>query len=692
MSADAGAPPPTASAASAGSAASAAPAASSASSASAAPEGARASSAPARSGRLVRRLVVLFLAFVLVAIAVSCALVYGTTRSTYQDSQSERLLQISQYVASTIRTTGALDDAAMDSDAWMALGDEVDVDGTSADWYARSYDVTDRLEELQAEASDAAAQQGIGSDAYAQAQQRVDEAQREMDRIDATYYWHSLTDMVDRMKAMFSLTSLRLYRADAAACQIAFITEGVDEGQVRTQTGAHAPGDVEERPAADYPALWQAVSSGEPSPSVSTSPDGSLYLFYLPIDAPDGHRWICEAGISTSDFEAMVLRQMLQTLMVMGSLFTVLLVCLLVLLRRTIARPLARLAGFVRSYAQGKSPETAHDIRGSGWPNDEIGVLADSTADMIDELHGHIGRIAALSTERERVRSELEIAGRIQVSALPEVRPPFTGQGEFDLSASMRPAKAVGGDFYDFFLIDESCVGVVVADVSDKGVPAALFMMRAKALIKQLLSEGLAPQEAMRRANDDLCRDNNEGMFVTVWLGVLDLSSGELAYACGGHNPPLYRHADGQVEWMRDRSGLILGCFEGVAYRGFARRMEPGDAVLLYTDGVTEAMNAQGECYGEDRLEALIGSLDAGIAPDELTKQVEQGVAAFASGADQADDITLLALRFDGPRHGVSAAGVEPEGAAGSTGSSDGPPAQASDGPAGAADAAGSRD
>ena len=206
--------------------------------------------------------------------------------------------------------------------------------------------------------------------------------------------------------------------------------------------------------------------------------------------------------------------------------------------------------------------------------------------------------------------------------------------------ATMNPAKEVGGDFYDFFLIDQDHCGVVIADVSGKGVPAALFMMRVKALLNQLLREDLSPDQVLARANDGLCEDNEAGMFVTVWLGVLDLRSGKLVY--------------GSVEWMRDRSGLLLGSFEGVPYRVFERTMIRGDSLILYTDGVTEAMDASDHCYGDERLFQLVERECDGY-PASVSGVIEEDVRAFAEGADQADDITLLVLRYDGQENGPAA-------------------------------------
>ena len=368
--------------------------------------------------------------------------------------------------------------------------------------------------------------------------------------------------------------------------------------------------------------MWEAVETGEPSTDPALAPDGETYAMYVPF-AVDGQTWVYEVSMGTDELEAAVRSQVASTVVVSFAVFAVCLTAMLLLLRRTLVKPLVALSSQVRDYAASKSAAVADVIRSQCYPKDEVGDLAANTADMIDELQAHMDDIARMGAERERARSELAVASRIQLSALPTVRPPFSGCDDFGLSASMHPAKEVGGDFYDFFLIDQDHCGVVIADVSGKGVPAALFMMRVKALLNQLLREDLSPDQVLARAND-------------------------------GHNPPLYRHADGSVEWMRDRSGLLLGSFEGVPYRVFERTMIRGDSLILYTDGVTEAMDASDHCYGDERLFQLVERECDGY-PASVSGVIEEDVRAFAEGADQADDITLLVLRYDGQENGPAA-------------------------------------
>ena len=249
-----------------------------------------------------------------------------------------------------------------------------------------------------------------------------------------------------------------------------------------------------------------------------------------------------------------------------------------------------------------------------------------------------------------RMDSELAAARAIQESALPRIFPPFPDILRFDIYASMHAAREVGGDFYDFFLIDgedTAKLGFVIADVSGKGVPAALFMMAAKTQIRNFLNSGVAPGEAIENANRQLCEGNESGMFVTVFAGVLDYETGRVEYVNAGHNPPLLWHRD-SWEWLKQKSGLPLGLFDGFPYETFEIDLGVGDQFLLYTDGVTEAMDVEGRLYGEERLMDLVAEF-AYLHPRRLLLKVRQDLVSFTDGAEQSDDITMLALEYGVP-------------------------------------------
>lgn len=258
--------------------------------------------------------------------------------------------------------------------------------------------------------------------------------------------------------------------------------------------------------------------------------------------------------------------------------------------------------------------------------------------------------------ESRRVEEDLAMARAIQANALPSVFPPYPNLRDvIDIHALMRPAREVGGDFYDFFFTGPGKLALVIADVSGKGVPAALFMMRAKATLQGLLRSGLGLAEAVGRANRRLAEQNDANMFVTAWVGVVDLASGALEFVSAGHEPPLLKRADGSVVFLEETAGPSLGMMDGSAYRTRTLTLAAGDGLLLYTDGVTEARNAAREFYGAERLAAtfrgLLGAKDAGVIIDGIARDVD----AFAGGTEQADDITLLAFRLVGSYYGIIA-------------------------------------
>lgn len=269
--------------------------------------------------------------------------------------------------------------------------------------------------------------------------------------------------------------------------------------------------------------------------------------------------------------------------------------------------------------------------------NEEFASLSDDINSTVTTLKQYIAEAAA------RIDKELEFAQQIQYSSLPTV---FPERYEFELYAKMATAKEVGGDFYDFYMLDEHTVAFLIADVSGKGIPAAMFMMKAKTTIKDLAESGLAPDEIFTRANEKLCENNDAGMFVTAWLGILDLSSGLLKFVNAGHNPPLICKSGGRFEYLKARSGLVLAGMEGIKYRKNELQLAPGDRIYLYTDGVTEATDSNTELYGEPRLLEFINTVGE-VSPEELCRRVEGDVDSFVGEAPQFDDITMLSLTFN---------------------------------------------
>ena len=268
----------------------------------------------------------------------------------------------------------------------------------------------------------------------------------------------------------------------------------------------------------------------------------------------------------------------------------------------------------------------------------ELSDLSQGINTTVDTLKGWI------DVAERRLDQELTTAKAIQSSALPSTFPPFPDVHEFDIFASMNAAKMVGGDFYDFFLINKDTLGFLIADVSGKGIPGALFMMAAKAELDNYMQTGMDLAEAIKTANYRLCSGNEAGMFVTVWAATLNYRTGLLTYVNAGHNPPLLRH-DGVWTWLKHRGGLFMGTFEKAKYKSAQIMLSPGDQLLLYTDGVNEAFNVDEEEYGNDRLEAFLAE-HADLHPHELVDGLRASVAEWAEGAEQSDDITIMSLEY----------------------------------------------
>ena len=279
---------------------------------------------------------------------------------------------------------------------------------------------------------------------------------------------------------------------------------------------------------------------------------------------------------------------------------------------------------------------------------DEIEVLEEKFASLSARTIHYVGQVKKVTAEKERIKSELGMATAIQVSQLPHLFPAFPDRKEFDIYASMTPAKEVGGDFYDFFLVDDDHIGLVMADVSGKGVPAALFMMVSKILIRNRVQNGEGPGEALRNVNNQLMEGNEVEFFVTVWLAVVEISTGRGVVVNAGHEHPVLRRSDGKFELIKYRHSLAVAAMEDVRFKEREFQLYPGDTVFVYTDGVAEASNSKNELYGTDRMLSILNqNLDAD--PEEVLRGVMRGINDFVDGAEQFDDITMLCFRYNGP-------------------------------------------
>ena len=309
-----------------------------------------------------------------------------------------------------------------------------------------------------------------------------------------------------------------------------------------------------------------------------------------------------------------------------------------------VVKPLEHMTRRINSLS---GADTVFEMEKAYETGDEVQVLAESFAALSAKTRDYIQKITEITAEKERIGTELALATRIQADMLPNIYPAFPGRKEFDIFASMDPAREVGGDFYDFFLVDDDHLCMVMADVSGKGVPAALFMMASRIILASNAKQGKSPAQILTDTNETICQNNREEMFVTVWLGILEISTGRLTAANAGHEYPVLMKAGGEYELVKDKHGFVIGGMSGLKYKEYELQLTPGSKLFLYTDGVPEATNAQNELFGTERMLAALNE-NKTLAPQDTLKKLRQSVDGFVKEAEQFDDLTMLGLEYKG--------------------------------------------
>jgi Serine phosphatase RsbU, regulator of sigma subunit len=409
---------------------------------------------------------------------------------------------------------------------------------------------------------------------------------------------------------------------------------------------------------------WEAETAKEISQFLNS--DGSTEIYN--ISYTDKYGWLCTTGVPIfnddgsiasfilADVSLEELLQGMRSFTILYTIATILTVLLLGFLlsrhiRKNMVEPINMIAEAAEAYVKDKKDGgtlSENHFKGLGIDTgDEIENLYFTLSDMEKDLNAYEEDLTKAIQEQQRIGTELDLAKRIQEDMLPTIFPPFPERKDFDVYASMIPAKEVGGDFYDYFLIDDDHLCIIMADVSGKGVPAALFMMASKILLKTTAMAIPEPGKILARVNNQICSNNSLEMFVTAWLGILELSTGKLTAANAGHEYPIIRQHGGRYELYRDRHGFVMGGMEGMEYKEYEVLLKPGSEVFLYTDGVTEAANEKNEQFGTKR---LLESLNSGLAPElkGVLERVNDAVDVFVGDAPQFDDITMLCLYYAG--------------------------------------------
>ena len=411
------------------------------------------------------------------------------------------------------------------------------------------------------------------------------------------------------------------------------------------------------------PGDWEKVDNKELNIFLGWDRTGIPHYSYSGGQDP----WVCTVGVPvgdesngtsgyiladftlnemTHDMLAFLIRYIFATIAVtafMGFIITR-------LMERTTVRPINAIAKAAQSYVEDRRSGNTRMEHFSSLPirtGDEVEHLNRVMAQMEKDLSVYMEDLTRVTKKEERVRTELDMASKIQKGALPDIFPAFPDRQEFDLYASMEPAKEIGGDFYDFFLIDDDHLCLVIADVSGKGVPAALFMMASKIILADNAIMGKSPSEILYDANNAICKNNKLEMFVTVWVGILEISTGKLSAANAGHEYPALKRGDGGFAVFKDRHGFVLGGMEGMKYKEYEIQLSPGDKLFVYTDGVPEANDPDGNMFEVKRMiDALNEDPDA--SPAQILGAVRGQINIFVREAEQFDDLTMLCLEYKG--------------------------------------------
>ncbi|MCD8082303.1 MAG: PP2C family protein-serine/threonine phosphatase [Clostridiales bacterium] len=460
---------------------------------------------------------------------------------------------------------------------------------------------------------------------------------------DETY--EQMFETLEKIKTANNVLSLYIIHVDSASKTCVYIVDG------DPTENACLPGTWDIIYEQNY-GIFENPEQGFPTYITNTEEFGWLCTTGVPVFNADGEV-IAYVMVDISMDSMMRQRYVYMAWMcvIICGVALIMLMFFLYMVKVTLERPVNALANAALSFIEDREDREKRGAGGSlleelhVHTGDELEYLADSMKQMAKDINLFIDNLAAVTAEKERIGAELDIATHIQAAMLPCIFPAFPDRKEFDLFASMNPAKEVGGDFYDLFMVDERHLAIVIADVSGKGVPAALFMVIGKTLIKDHTQPGVNLGDVFYSINNILCESNSEELFITAFEGVLDLVTGEFTYVNAGHDMPFICRGDSGFEPYKTKPCFVLAGMEDISYHEGRTLLSPGDKVFLYTDGVPEATNAAEEMYGLERMQRILNE-NREATPEVLLPIVRKDVERFVAGAPQFDDITMLCLEY----------------------------------------------
>lgn len=461
-------------------------------------------------------------------------------------------------------------------------------------------------------------------------------------------FWEA-RDILVRCKEKNQLASIALFFPDTKRQRAVFVIDGYDI------ESAYAPGQyiaVEGSDLETPEEMEKVASSDLILPAGHGDVNGWIATNYIKIfDSKGAFLGYCTCDVDITAF----LYRLAGTALIYIAIFAVVVIFIAHKIRRVMKKriidPIDSLAAAAEEYTRRDKTVAGYEQsffdRLSINTNDEIETLYHSLSDMEADINSTMKRIRDMTAEKERVNTEMNLAANIQKSMLPNSFPLFPDRSEFDIYASMDPAKEVGGDFYDAFLIDDTHLCLVIADVSGKGVPASLFMVISKTVIKERARKGGTPSSILNDVNNTLLEENSEMMFVSVWLAILDLKTGEVAESNAGHENPVLIRKDRGLEPITKEHGMVLGVMKDFKQKDGSYTLLPGDRIFVYTDGLTEATNAEGKLFGEPRVLEIIRKR---CEEDNVTllKGIRKDVDEFVKEAPQFDDLTMMVVEYKG--------------------------------------------
>lgn len=459
------------------------------------------------------------------------------------------------------------------------------------------------------------------------------------------YSW--LIDRIDYIQSAYDLDYFLCVVTDDPYDKQSVLFIAADEGEIRgPERGQIYPIGKEVKVSGEKQEAMREAVSGHPKAAIGR--DQKYYDYFYYMTSIDEHKVLIVQTIDVMRVREAVTKYLFD----FGFLFAFLLVALafscMLMINYLVLLPLKKVQENIGLYVETKDSRMVADNLLKIESHNEIAELSSDLAGMAEELTAYMVRNEQIAVKEERDRTELALAGRIQASMLPNVFPPYPDRKDFEIYASMTPAKEVGGDFYEFFFVDDHHLCIMIADVSGKGIPAALFMMATMILLENNVKMGKSPAQTLSDINTAICNKNIEDMFVTVWLGIIDLSTGKMICANAGHEYPMLKKPGERYEIIKDKHDLVLGAMKGWKYDEYELLMEPGASLFLYTDGLSETINPQEKMFGTDRiLEQLNTNPDC--STEETLTGMKEAVDKYIDGKEPFDDLTMMSFAYHGP-------------------------------------------